>query len=186
MKKSILAIILVIVALILYLEQKMISPPAKYPIQINNFTMSRDEFGDYFRETNIYGDDNIEARKKVLDSLIDRKLILQEAEKKGLNKDRGFLKALERQYEYLLFKLAIDKKSKELGQTIDISDDEVERYYNKLVRQGLTEKPLDEIYSQVKWQAFREKQTQAMEDWLKELRDNSTMKIDGPSILNDK
>lgn len=156
---------------------------ARYVVKINNFRMTKEEFEDYFKEINITGEDSPSMREKVLEELIGKKLILQEAEKEGLNKDKEFLKALESYYEQLLFKLIVDEKSKQLGSRVIVTDEEVKQRYNKLVENNLVTKPLEEIYTQIKWQVFREKQTQVLTDWLEELRQRAKIEIDRDAIL---
>ncbi len=156
----------------------------EYAIKINSFNMTADEFETYLKEMNYNQEDTPEARERVLEGLIDKKLILQEAEKQGLHKSKEFLLALEGYYEQLLFRLIVDEKSKELGSQVTVLDREIKRRYNEMTAKEVLNKPYEEAYNQIKWQIFREKQTQALEVWLKELKEKSRIEIDKETILN--
>lgn len=184
MKKIILVAVFIITLVTIFcLGQKGTVNSSDYAIKINDFVMTTQEFEDYFKKTNVSGQDSSEARKDALDMLISKKLILQEAEKIGLHQGKEFLEALEMYYEQLLFKLIIEKKSEELGPKVEVSEREIRRLYDRMLEKGLVEKPLDEIYDQVEWQAFREKQTKVMSDWIGELRIKAKVEIN-QSVLD--
>jgi len=155
-----------------------------YVLRINNFPMSKEEFEEYFKQMNAGKKDSPENRKKVLETLVNKKIILQEAEKEGLQKSKEFLKTLQDFYEQLLFKMILDKKSKELGSKINVSDEEVKARYQLLKDKGLVLQPLSEVYEKIKWQVFREKQTQALDSWLQDLRKKARIEVKEKEILN--
>jgi hypothetical protein len=151
-------------------------------IKINNFSMSAQEFEDEFKEApaSLLGPNN--QKEKFLENLVSRKLILQEAERLGLNRGKEFLKALERFYEQNLLKLVVDKKSNEFASQTQVFDNEVEAHYNEMKNRGLIEKPLTEVYKEIKWQLLRQKQAQAFEKWVNELRQKTKIEIDKKSL----
>jgi hypothetical protein len=155
----------------------------RYPIQINQFSMSKEEFEDYFQRINLSGEDTPRRRKEVLEQLIDKKLILQEAERRGLHKSKEFLKNLEAYYEQLLFKMMVDEKARELSSEVVVSDKEVRDRIKKLSEEGALEEPIQKLYSKIKWQVFREKQAEAFERWLESLRQKARIEIEQEAIL---
>ena len=184
MRKLILiSVAFVILVLGFYLAQHyLVQKP--FAIKINNFTMTKQEFDNYFNKMNVSGNDTPAERKKILDILISKKLILQEAEREGLDKSREFLNSLQDYYEQLLFKLIADKKSKELGSKVAVSDNEIKQYYEQLEKKNLITKPLKEVYNQLKWQIFRRKQKQVLDKWLAGLRRKADIEINEKSILS--
>ena len=68
-----------------------------------------------------------------LDNLITRKLILQEAQKMGLDRKKEFLKAIENFWEKSLLKIMVDEKTDEIFTDITVTDEEVEESYAKWV-----------------------------------------------------
>jgi hypothetical protein len=178
-----IAVVFVVLILAAYLLKNYFKDD-DYAVRINSFSMSLDDFEDYFAKMNAGRADTADARKGVLEALVSKKLILQEAERLGLQKSEDFLNALQHYYEQLLFKLIVDLKAKELASEINILDAGVREKYNDMVAEGLTDKSLDETYQQIKWQLLREKQTQALNDWLNKVKEDSLIDIDYDAILS--
>lgn len=171
-----------LVSLVLIYGCKGKTSSDKPALKINRFCMSAREFEDEFKEApaSLLGQEN--QKEKFLENLINRKLILQEAERLGLNRDRDFLKAIERFYEQNLLKLVIDKKSNEFASKTHVYDNEIEAYYNEMKNKGLIEKPLADAYKEIKWQLLRQKQTQAFDTWVGGLRGKSRVDIDKKAL----
>ena len=58
-----------------------------------------------------------DAKKAVLDQMITESLLIQEAQKQGFDRDRAFMKEIERYWKQALIKFLIRKKSAELQDT---------------------------------------------------------------------
>ena len=158
----------------------------KEPLQINSYGISKDEFNAEFKNS-AYGRTNtLESRKEFLDNLIDRKLILQDAQANGLDKDPAFLKMIERFWEQSLLKLAVDAKSKEIAASVLVSDTDVEARYNQLQQEGKAERPYEQMYRQIKWDLTKDKETKAMNDWIFQLRTKAQIRIDEQLVSKDK
>jgi len=91
--------------------------------KINNYEITLDEFQEQFKESSYSRDSSAESKKEFLKVLIGRKLILQDAERKGLDKKKEFLNMIERFWEQSLLKLALQDKSQEISGSIGIKDD---------------------------------------------------------------
>ncbi|MFC1804287.1 hypothetical protein ACFLZ3_00430 [Candidatus Omnitrophota bacterium] len=89
-------------------------PQDRILAKINNYEISLGQFEDEFRQSSYSMANTLEARKEFLDILISRKLILQDAQSKGLDKDPDFLKMIERFWEHSLLKLTLDQKSAQI------------------------------------------------------------------------
>lgn len=151
-------------------------------IKINNFQMSAQEFEQEFKEApaSLLGPEN--QKEKFLENLVSRKLILQEAERLGMNREKDFLKAIERFYEQSLLKLVVDKKSNEFASKTQVNDREIETYYNEMKERGLVEKPLPEVYKEIRWQLLRQKQARAFEIWVEGLRQKARIEINKKAL----
>lgn len=88
--------------------------------RINNYEITLDEFEEQFRGSLYSKDNTLEARKEFLKVLIGRKLILQDAQAKGLDKKKEFLKMIERFWEQSLLKLALQRKSQEIANLAQV------------------------------------------------------------------
>lgn len=145
--------------------------------KINNYEITLDEFKEEFKESSYGRNGTPESKQDFLNNLINRKLILQDAQKKGLDKDRRFLKMIEKFWEQSLLKLALDKKTKETAGSASVSDKEIEDTYNNMLKEGRTDKSYDEMYQQIKWEVTRAKETQQLNDWIAQLHKKADIKV---------
>lgn len=145
-------------------------------VKVNNYEISVEEFNEEFADSPYAMNDTPENRKKFLDGLINRKLILQEAQKLGYDKDARFLKLIERFWEQSLLRVALENKSKEIAGTSAVSEAEIQVAYEKMVRDGATEKPLDDIHKNVKWELQRKKESNLMDVWMQKLQAGSVIR----------
>ncbi len=154
--------------------------------KINNYEISLDEFKEEFRDSSYASNEALDSEKDFLNSLINRKLILQDAQKKGLDKDKSFLRMIERFWEQSLLKLAIDRKTKETAGSVMVTDKEIEDTYNNLVKESRADKPYDQMYQQIKWQITRNKETQQLNDWVAQLHKKSDIKVNYELLKQSK
>jgi hypothetical protein len=145
--------------------------------KINNYEITQEEFEEEFKASAYGSVDTLESRKEFLNTLINRKLILQDAQKKGLDKDKSFLKMIERFWEQSLLKLTLERKSKEIAGSALVSDRTIEETYNKMLNEGKTDKPYDQMYQQIKWELIKNKESQLMNDWVSELHKKAEINI---------
>jgi hypothetical protein len=145
--------------------------------KINNYEINRREFEAEFKASSLSRTDTLESRKEFLNMLINRKLILQDAQKKGLDKDKDFLRMIERFWEQSLLKLALDKKTQEVSGTVIISEKELIAEYQKMSSQGQTDKPYSQMREQIKWEINKHREAQLMDAWIEELHKKAAVKV---------
>lgn len=146
-------------------------------ISIGEIKITKTEFERDFTKFNLSKSDTKEARQEFLDNLINRKLILKEAETKGMDKEKSFLEDVQDFWEQSLLKIAVDKKAKELFLTIKIDDKEITDFYNTN-KDKFSGKTLEDVYPQIRLMLFKEKQTKSVEDWMDSLKTQANIKID--------
>ncbi len=120
-------------------------------VSVNNYSITRDEFESEFKISPYGKIDTAESRKDFLNTLIDRKLILQYAQQKSFDKEKSFLKSIEKFWEQSLLKVALDKKTGEIEAKISASD----------------------------WKTARAEETKMMSDWMNELREKARITVKG-------
>ncbi|OQX54136.1 MAG: hypothetical protein B5M48_01565 [Candidatus Omnitrophica bacterium 4484_213] len=86
-----------------------------------------------------YDVNNLEGKKKFLDDLINRELLVQEAYKKGLDKKENIVLKLEN-LEDLRKQILITELVEDLKGKITVSSEEIEDFYEKY-KAGFTESP---------------------------------------------
>lgn len=126
--------------------------------KINNYEISSLEFEQEFQDSAYSRTDTLEARKEFLNLLINRKLILQDAQAKGLDRDASFLKMIEKFWEQSLLKLVLDKKSAEISKILRTTDRE----------------------------SAREQGEKIMDDWIDSLHKNAKIKINYDLLKQEK
>jgi len=154
--------------------------PSEKPIlaKIGNYEIALDEFEKEFKESSYARSDSLESRNEFLNSLVDRKLILQDAQAKGLDKEKNFLKMIERFWEQSLLKLALDEKTKEISSSVVVSEKEIEARYQKMFQAGQTDKSYEQIRQQIKLEIARSKGAKAINDWIAGLRKKTKVTVD--------
>ena len=161
--------------------------PQEVVVKINDRVVAVDEFEDGFMQS-AYAlrADKIEARKDYLDNLINQKLIVQYAVAKGFDKQKDFLRSVERFWEQSLMTVALGVKTKEINGTMRVHDDNIHRLYEQMVREGVTTKGYEEMYPQIKWQAERQIESQLLNDWLDKRRKDAQIEINLDYFKKDK
>ena len=107
--------------------------------KINNYTLT---VADFESETQgklpsgLSGPDLEKAKESLLDDLITKKLLIQEAQKQNFDKDRAFIKEIEKYWEQALLKLLYRKKSQELLREISMNGSDPKNR-ERLVQQAM-------------------------------------------------
>jgi hypothetical protein len=155
-------------------------PQGKTPVlaKVNNYEISKQEFEEEFNASSFGRANTLDSKKEFLDSLINRKLIMQDAQRQGLDKNPNFLKAIERFWEQSLLKLALEQKSIEIAGSAIVNDKEIEEAYKQMLASGKTEKPYEQVYDQLKWELTRNKQAEALNNWVFKLRKRAKIAVD--------
>jgi len=123
-----------------------------------------------------------DGRKEFLDTFIQRKLILKEAEKLGLDKDPRFLDDIQLFWEQSLLKLILSKKMNRLSNDIIIDEAEIKDYYRQNKEKSFAGKQPEQVYDQIKLLLFKAKQAKAIGDWVDSLRKQAKTDIDYQSL----
>ncbi|MFA6217715.1 MAG: hypothetical protein WDL87_08725 [Candidatus Omnitrophota bacterium] len=149
----------------------------KPAITIGNIEVSAKEFDDAFKSSGFAV--NGEGRKKeFLEFFISRKLILQDSESLGLDKDPQFLRSVQLFWEQSLLKLALSRKINELAVGARVDDNLIKNYYEQYKEKEFSNKELAEVYDQIKWVLFKLQEKKALQNWTETLRKKSPVAID--------
>ena len=144
-------------------------------LRINQFVMSAEEFKEEFKNSSYFVEGK--DKGKFLDDLVNRKLLLQEAERMELDREQDFLKEIELFWEKTLLKSVVNQKSKEFAGKSLVGEDEIRSRYDIMAKEGLTDETFEELYAQMKWQLLREKQTIAFNHWLEKLHKEARLEV---------
>jgi len=112
-------------------EQATVAMVNGAPISVDEFKREAARASERYPELTALSGSR-EALGMVLDSMITRKLMVQEAAKRGLSEEREFLDTIKMFWEQTLIKKLIDTRSKELSKGLSISDEETDRYHRRM------------------------------------------------------
>lgn len=151
--------------------------------QVDNYKMTVEDLR-YELEKVPYDDIELlkteEGREEYLDRLLEKEILLQEAQRQGLDRERDFMKSIENYWEQALLRLLLERKSREISDQIRVYDNEIQEYY----RGSGETLPFSRVKRDIERDIRRKKETGAMNAWIKELRKGSFIKIN-KEILED-
>lgn len=104
-------------------------PPGEEKViaKINNYNMTAEDFRDSARAVS-------GTREEVLDQLITKNILIQEAQKENFDKDKAFMKEIERYWEQALLKILIKKKTAEFSADFKGDEKKVEMAMDRWVK----------------------------------------------------
>ena len=118
------------------------------------------------------------SRREFLNSLVTRKLILQEAEQAGLDKDQQILEGLQIFWEQALMKLVLAKKLNELSLITRVSEKEIADYYQRHKESDFSGKDISEVHEQIRMLLLRIKKQLEVQRWTSSLKRKAKINID--------
>lgn len=127
---------------------------------------------------------NESSLNDIIDTLVDKKLIIQEAMKKGMAEEERFVNTIKDFWEQTLVRDFYDYKKEEFANYIFVTDEEIKEYYNDLkINRDIELPPLKDIRSEIKMRITNEKLLSLFNNWLEEKRKKSKIKINKNLLL---
>ncbi|MDD5681455.1 MAG: hypothetical protein PHI59_09480, partial [Candidatus Omnitrophica bacterium] len=115
--------------------KKQVPVDKKLVAKINNCEITMEDFQDnasLMLSRKYLAGDPEKAKEDLLDEIIIKKVLLQEAQAKNYDKNKTFMKEIERYWEQALLKLLIKEKMREFLQKMSVKDDEIAKEYEKM------------------------------------------------------
>ncbi len=122
--------------------------------RINNYVMTLDDFEDGIAHSP-YQVDRRRDLEGLLDLAIRKQVLIQEAEKEGLDKSKSFMKTIERYWRQTLIKELLEKQSQIIYENVGKNRSKQEQAF-KAWEDELYKKAHIEIYPEV-LEEFKEK-----------------------------
>ena len=114
------------------------------------------------------------GKKRYLEGIIEKEVLLQEAQRQGIDREKDFMKSIENYWEQALLRILLERKSKEILNLITVYDNEIEEYY----KDSGEDMPLSKVKNEIRDIIKQKKQTEAMNNWIEELKKRSYIKVD--------
>ncbi len=120
---------------------------------------------------------NKAALRDMMDTLIERQIIVQEAMKRNMAKEESFVDTIKLFWEQTLIRDFIEYKSRQFDDYVFVTDKEVEDYYDILEGEGSELPPFKEIYPVIKARVEQTKRLQAFDSWLEGEKKKSRVSV---------
>ena len=91
------------------------SPSQNAVAQVGKYAITRQEFEEAYKDSSYGAQGTFGSRLTFLRNMINQKLILLDAEKRGLDKNKEFLKMVENFWQQSLLTMAMQEKAREGG-----------------------------------------------------------------------
>ena len=125
------------------------------------------------------------AKKQILDNLIEKELLIQEAMKLKLDRNKKFIAAIERYWEATLIKNLMELKGKEITESTYVSQEEIETRYDEMKRSQGNLPPIEEMQKEIAKKIKEEKKSRELAQWVEDLKRNAKIEIDQKLLLKN-
>ncbi|MGE5279316.1 MAG: SurA N-terminal domain-containing protein [Deltaproteobacteria bacterium] len=156
--------------------------------RVNNYTITRAEFEREFQDSRYArpkaanGKADIpQARREFLDNLVNRKLMLQDAQARGMDKDPAFLRSVEKFWEQSLLKVYLETEADAVAG-IKVDEAAVRKAYDEMPAEARADRSFEQLAPQIRWQLTRVRQADALNAWIAGLRRGARIQIDEASL----
>lgn len=124
------------------------------------------------------------AEPEWISRIIEREVLVQEAQRLGLDRQPEFLRTIERFWKEALIKSLLNHKGKEIENEVHIYDREIEDYYGRLVASQGAESvgPLEDLREELRRTVRQKKQTETMDAWISKLKEEAKISIDHEAV----
>jgi hypothetical protein len=149
----------------------------KIVAQINKYKMTAQDVKYEFKNAPYDEQERIKTengRRQYLEGLIEKEVLLQEAQRQGIDREKDFMKSIENYWEQSLLRLLLQRKSKEISGLVHVYDNEVEDYYKSSGESA----PFSKVKNEIKDTIRQDKEEELMNFWIQELKNKSYIKVD--------
>ena len=157
-------------------------PGKKVLARVNNYEISKEEFEQEFKASIFGAGDTPQGRREFLNHLIDQKLILQDAQERGLDKTRGFLGAIENFWEQTLLRTALEQKIEELAGSFSVTDEEIRSLYTRRIESGYFNTTFEKAAPLLRREISKNKETQALSAWIDGLHKKAKIQVNEEAL----
>ena len=85
--------------------------------RINNYVMTVEDFKDEIKYSPYAGDETLDIQR-LLDLAIRKQVLIQEAQRRRLDREKTFMKTIERYWEQTLIKELLEKETRRIYETV--------------------------------------------------------------------
>ena len=149
--------------------------------KVNEYKMTLGEFEEQLVAELEFQEDfkaTLEARRELLDQMITEELLIQEAMRRKLDREKKFIKSIERYWKSTLIRDLMETVGSSFEKNTFVTQEEIEAFYEK-IREKETSPPSREEYSEViERQLMEEKKEKKFNAWIEKLKKAAEIEID--------
>lgn len=148
----------------------------KVVAQINKYKMTEEDFRYEFKNAPY---DEVaflkteKGRREYLGGIIEKEVLLQEAQHMGIDREKDFMKSIESYWEQALLRILLERKSREISGLAHVYDNEIEEYY----KNSGEKQPFAKVKNEIRNILKQKKETETMNAWIEELKKKAYIKI---------
>ena len=148
-------------------------------VRVNDRNITADEFRYALGESYKKGIAPLTeaAKGDLLDQMIKKELLIQEAKRRNLDQDEDFRRTIETYWEQTLIRNLIDRAGEELSGKIYVSKEDIADFKKE---QGVAEAPMSA--KEIEEEIFERKKTKAFREWLEKLKSSAAIEINREAI----
>jgi nitrous oxide reductase accessory protein NosL len=185
MKKSLVLILVLVLGVVFAGCAKKEEKKGTYLIKINNVSITKEDLDKEIEALPPFARKMFEGEEgvsKIIDELIKKELLYQEAKKKGIDKDPAYQKKIVDSQKLILISLLLEK---EIEDKAKVSDSEVKAFYDKnkadFTVQGKTVE-FDEIKDMLVQRLTAQKQKEVFDSYVEGLKKSYTIDINEEAL----
>lgn len=148
--------------------------------RINNYELTvkdfKNEAGRTLSEKYLLSDP-IRAKEELLEEIVIKKVLIEEAQKQNFDKNDIFMKEIEKYWEQALLKLLIKKKTEEFSRKIVVSPNEIKIEYERMLKDGIVVGSFEETAPHIEDNIRRGKIQKALDKWITDSKKSASIKI---------
>lgn len=166
--------ILAIITLVIIFSMGCAKKPEKGQVvaEINNYLVTTDDLRDEAK-LSIYS----ASKEQVLQNIIYKELLLQEAQRMNLDKDKNFMKEIENYWKQALIKRLINMKGSEFLAFTQVSPNEIKAEYDLMNEDNEGKiKSYDQMSGQIREVLRMRKAQILLNNWINDLKKNAKIK----------
>lgn len=146
-------------------------------VRVNDRNITADEFRYALGESYKKGIEPLTKAEKgdLLDQMIKKELLIQEAKRCNLDQDEDFRRTIETYWEQTLIRNLLDQAGEELCGKIHVSKEDISDFKKEQGVAAMSEKEIEE-------ELFERKKTEALKRWLERLKRSASIEINRKAI----
>ena len=116
-KNNFIWLIVIICGAFLFFSCSKKIPTKNIVAKVNNYYMTKDDLRNKIRHSP-YSAQNAEDLEQILDLAIREQVLIQEAQRQGLDREKTFMKTIERYWSQTLIKELLDKQTRKIYEGV--------------------------------------------------------------------